>query len=581
MHAEHMIRRGGSYKRSGVAPRLQGVLKVLNRRSLLKGTLAVPLALIANRWVSSQVTPPYSADYGVASGDPRPDGMVLWTRVPEVAQFPSGEMIAVHYEVATSPHFSLGSIAAEGDVVTDGAVDYTVKVVTEGLAPATRYYYRFSTKTGYQSVVGRTQTAPAPDAHPQTIRFAFVSCQNFTEGFYTVYVHLAREQVDFCVHLGDNIYEAGHTGFAHGHVRRDNIGNGLATDLTTYRQKYQLYLSDPYLREVRRRFPWVVLWDDHELYSNYAGPVVSRQNPQRQRDAYSAFLEYMPVQPIEPLSADDPPRVRLYRQLAFGALLEVFVLDERQYRDGVVCERDFLIAGCPDLEAPTRTMLGEVQKSWLKSALQASTAQWKCLLNEDMMMRFTLINQQADAAGSLPLSMLHQPAAIDEDVYVNLDAWDGYPRERTELLQFIADQGIRNVVVCTGDFHNCYAGVLRPDFRDSSSPAVAVEFVGASVSSFGSAEIIGRDLTMLGRKLVPAANPHINFLDLKHHVYTKVIVTPARMEVRYIAVETVSQPASRAFLLQRFIVPDGQSILIPGERTDISTASSTVWRKPY
>jgi alkaline phosphatase D len=529
--------------------------------------LAAPLALVVDRWASGQVNKPYSADYGVASGDPRPDSIVLWTRVPEVAQLAADEVIAVHYEVATSPHFSVGNIAAEGDVVTDGSVDYTVKVVTEGLAPATRYYYRFSTKTGYQSVVGRTQTAPAPAAHPQTVSFAFVSCQNFTEDFYTVYAHLAREQVDFCVHLGDNIYEVGHTGFGHGHVREDNIGNGLATDLATYRQKYQLYLSDPYLREVRRRFPWVVLWDDHELLNDYAGTLVSQQNPQRQRSAYTAFLEYMPVQPIVPLSAGEPPRVRLYRQLAFGDLLEVFVLDERQYRDGVVCARDLLVAGCPGLEAPTRTMLGGMQKSWLKSALQASTARWKCLLSENMMMRLALINQQADTAESIPLSLLHQPIAIDEDVYVNLDAWDGYPRERTELLQFIADQGILNVVVCSGDFHNCYAGVLRPEFRDTASPAVAVEFVGASVSSFGAAEIVGRDLTMLGRKLVPPINPHIAYLDLKHHVYAKVIVTPARMEVRYLAVETVSQPTSRAFLLQRFVAPDGQSRLIPGERT--------------
>jgi alkaline phosphatase D len=533
---------------------------MLTRRSLLQGVLATPVVFVANRLASAQTSPPLSHDCGVASGDPQPDRVVLWTRVPEEAQRPLGEMVAVHYQVAVSPDFSSGSIAVEGEIDTDGSVDYTVKVMADRLAPATRYYYRFFSDTGYHSVVGQTKTAPAPDMHPQAVSFAFVSCQNFTQGFYTIYAHLAREQLDFCVHLGDHIYEAGHVGLEHGYVREDNI---QATDLVTYRQKYQLYFSDPHLREVRRRFPWIVLWDDHELFNNYAGPEVSQQDPQRQRDAYTAFLEYMPVQPIEPLSADDPPRVRLYRQLAFGDVLEVFALDERQYRDGVVCERDLLIAGCPALEEPTRTMLGEAQKHWLQSTLQASQAQWKCLLNPVMMMRFAVINQQGNRAERLPLSILRQPGAIDQDVYVNLDAWDGYPSERTQLLQFVADQRLRNVAVCTGDVHNCLAGVLRPDFKDSSSPAVAVEFVGASVSSFGSAEITGQDLTALGRKLVPRVNPHIAYLDLKHHVYTKVSVSPTQMDVRYIAASTVAQPASNAFLLQRFTVPDGASRLIP------------------
>jgi alkaline phosphatase D len=535
---------------------------MLKRRSLLQGMLAAPFVLAPRRWVFSQENPPFSNDYGVASGDPRPDGMVLWTRIPERAQPQLGEAIAVHYEVATSPLFLAGSIVAAGDAVTDGSVDYTVKVIATGLAPATRYYYRFSTDTGYQSVVGRTKTAPAPGVYPQAVSFAFVSCQNFTQGFYTVYAYLAQEQVDFCVHLGDNIYERGHEGLTHGYVREDLIGGGLATDLATYRQKYQLYLSDPYLREVRRRFPWVVLWDDHELYNNYAGPEASPQDPQRQRDAYTAFLEYMPVQPVEPLSADNPPRVRLYRQLVFGDLLEMFALDERQYRDGAVCRRDMLSPGCPELEEPTRTMLGEAQKSWLRSGLLASRAQWKCLLNQVMMMRFAVIDQWGSDGPYLPISILRQPVAIDEDVYVNLDAWDGYPNERAELLQFIADQGIPNVVVCTGDAHNCYAGILRPDFQDSTSPPAAIECVGGSVSSFGTAEITGLDLTIPARKRVPQVNPHINYLDLKYHVYTKVIVTPEHMDMRYIAVDTVSQPTAHAFLLQGFIVPAGESRLI-------------------
>jgi len=305
----------------------------------------------------------------------------------------------------------------------------------------------------------------------------------------------------------------------------------------------------------------VVLWDDHELFDNYAGTVVSEQDQQRQRDAYTAFLEYTPVQPIEPLSPSGVPRVRLYRQFSFGDLLDIFALDERQYRDGVVCERVFLSPACPELEDPARTMLGEAQKSWLKSALLASKARWKCLLNEVMMMRLALANLDSRGVASLPPMLLHVPALTDEGLYINLDAWDGYPAERADLLQFLADQQVRNVVVCTGDFHQSCAGVLRPDFTDPTSPVVAVEVVGGSVSSMNVTDALGRDPTPLARQLIPRVNPHIEYLDLKHHVYTKVVVTPEQMNVSYIAVKTASQPSSDTFLLQRFMIPDGASVL--------------------
>ena len=500
-----------------------------------------------------------SADYGVASGDPRPDQVVLWTRVPEAAQPPAGHAIEVQYQVATSPSFAPGTIAVQGEVTTESSADYTVKVTAEGLTPATRYYYRFWTATGYQSMVGRTKTAPAQEAHPDLVSFAFVSCQAFTDAFYTVFARLAEEDVDFYVHLGDTIYERGSPAVEAHAVREDPIGE--ATSLATYCQKYQLYLSDPNFREVRRRFPWVVLWDDHELFDNYAGTVVSEQDPQRQRDAYTAFLEYMPVQPIEPLSPSGVPSVRLYRQFSFGDLLDIFALDERQYRDGAVCARNFLSTACPELDDPARTMLGEAQKSWLKSALLASKARWKCLLNEVTMMRLALANLDPRGVAGLPPMLLHVPALTDESLYINLDAWDGYPAERAELLQFLTDQQVRNVVVCTGDFHHNLAGVLRPDFTDPASPVVAVEVVGGSVSSVNVTDALGRDLTPLARQLIPRVNPHIEYLDLKYHVYTKVVVTPEQMNVSYIAANTVSQPSSDAFLLQCFMIPDGVSIL--------------------
>jgi alkaline phosphatase D len=533
---------------------------MLNRRTLLKGLLATPIAVMIAGHKTSRAEPPFTADYGVASGDPRPNGMVLWTRVPEAAQPQGGGAIGVQFQVAMSSSFEPGSIVLQGEVATDAAVDYTVKVLAEGLEPATRYFYRFTTVNGYHSAIGRTKTAPAPDTEPDAVSFAFVSCQRFTDGFYPVFARLALENVDFCAHLGDAIYEGGTPVVEEDPVRQDPVGE--ATTLAAYRQKYQLYLSDPYYREVRRRFPWVVIWDDHELFNNYAGAVVASQDPQRQREAYTAFLEYTPIQPVMPLNPDGPPSVQIYRQFSFGTLLEIFALDARQYRDGTVCERDLLVKGCPELDNPNRTMLGLPQRGWLQASLASSQAHWKCVLNQMMMMRLAVVNQPGAQVERLPLTALRQPVQIDQDVYVNLDAWDGYPVERAALLQWIADQRIANVVVCSGDFHNCYAGLLRPDFTNPESPVVAVEILGGSVTSYGLAEYFGRDLTALGRQIVPRVNPHIAYLELKHHVYTKVVVTPGQMQASYIAVRTVTQPVSQAFVLQRFTIPDGESRLI-------------------
>jgi len=532
---------------------------MLNRRMLLKGMLAMPIAAVIAGRKTSRGEPPFTADYGVASGDPKPSSVVLWTRVPEAAQPLGGGTIGVQYQVAGSSSFEPGSIVIQGEVATDAANDYTVKVLVEGLEPATRYFYRFVTASGYQSVVGRTKTAPAPDAQPDTVSFAFVSCQQFIDGYYSVFARLALEDVDFCAHLGDAIYEGGNP-FVARPFREDPVGE--ARTLTAYRQKYQLYLSDPVYREVRRRFPWVVVWDDHELVNNYAGSVIAEQDPQRQRDAYTAFLEYTPIQPVMPLSPDGLPSVQIYRQLSFGTLLEIFALDARQYRDGVVCERDILVKGCPELDNAARTMLGQAQRDWLHTALAASRARWRCVLNQMMMMRLAVASASGTKAEGLPLAALRQPVQIDQDVYVNLDAWDGYPHERATLLQWIADQGIANVVVCSGDFHNCYAGVLKPDFTNPESPAVAVEVLGGSVTSYGATEYFGRDLTAQARQIIPRVNPHIAYLDLKYHVYTKVDVTPGHMEVSYIAARTVAQPISQTFLLQRLTIPDGEPRLI-------------------
>jgi alkaline phosphatase D len=530
---------------------------MLNRRSVLKGALAAPAILLASRLNSAGASEP--GNLGVASGEPRPNSVVIWTRVPDSFQSSS---VSVTYQVATDENFT--TIVTTGQFITDANSDFTVKVTVNNLTPFTRYYYRFSTTSGYQSVTGRTLTAPAANSTPKQLQFAYVSCQDYTQGFYTTYAALAQDtEVDYCIMLGDNMYETGAANFQNGQVRLDPIAN--ATTLDEYRSKYKLYMSDLNYQEVRRLFPWVYLWDDHEVFNNYAGADLPDADRARQGNGYTAFLEFMPVTPVVPLATvNGVTSVELYRKFSFGTLIDLFVLDERQYRDGVVCSRDFATTACPELFDPTRTMLGSEQYAWITSGLIASTACWKVLLNEVMMMRFEAINfDPAARAKKLPPQNFDNATLTDQGLYINLDAWDGYPSERTNLLNYIGDNQIKNVVVWTGDIHNCYAGVLRPDFSNVNSPAVAVEVVGGSVSSAGIYELIGNiDVTRLGKRVLERANPHIQYVDLRYHVYTKAVVTPLGMTLSYKAVDTIVAETSTTFTLATFVIPNGQAKLV-------------------
>jgi len=526
----------------------------ISRRGFLAGALAGGALLL---------TPPLEAarrrrllletdDCGVASGDPRHDSIVLWTRVPSTFQ-PSSGSLDVTWELSTSETFEAGTIVKSGVITTSADRDFTVKVKVTGLLPFTRYHYQFKAG-GYQSVSGRTLTAPHPDAEVDRIRFAFTSCQSYPDGYYNVLQVLAQDDVDFCLALGDYTYEGGGD-----QVRPDTIS---AVSLSTYREKYRLYLTDPNLREVRRLFPWICIWDDHEVYNDYAGGDLSDEDRERQRAAYQAYREFMPIDPGLPYTEEGGvANLQLYRKFTFGTLLEVFALDERQYRDGQVCPLLYASYGCEALYDPARTMLGEEQREWLKGGLADSRAQWKVLMNEVMMMAFKLTNEAAEL-----FRHRLQLRETYEGRLINLDQWDGYPAERADLLQFIKDEQISNVVVLTGDIHNCYAGVLRPDFTDASTPAVAVEIVGGSVTSDGIAEYVGgADLTRLISRALEPANPHLQYLDAKHHVYTRVEVTPEATVATYVAVNTIRLTAYEPFTLKTFTIPDGSPELIAGE----------------
>ncbi len=227
--------------------------------------------------------------------------------------------------IATSPEFSPATIVGQYVQETGPGQDYTVRIRAKALAASTFYFYRFTTDSGYSSVIGRTKTAP-DQFSLQTVRFAVVSCQDFTQGYFLSYRAISATAIDFVLHLGDFIYEKGATA-----VRTDIIGGGEATTLEHYRQKYKLYLTDPDLKEARRLFPFVHLWDDHEVVNNYSGPELAASDPGRMQGGYQAFYEFNPVDGMPSFSGGEP-FAPMTRALRFGKHLELFALDQRHFR---------------------------------------------------------------------------------------------------------------------------------------------------------------------------------------------------------------------------------------------------------
>jgi alkaline phosphatase D len=463
---------------------------------------------------------------GVASGDPGPRSMTLWTRVAELER--KG---GVRLEVARDKGFR--HVVARKTIATSPTIGGSVKARVTGLQPHEQYYYRFETK-GSESDVGRFRTAPPADSR-QELRFAFFSCQDFTHGFYNAHEVMAREDLDFVVCLGDYIYaETYHTLAGGTAVREDAIGGPgyspdvtlMATTLDHYRAKYSLYHQDAALRKVHARAPMIVIWDDHEVQDNYAGaapggglPPEQAWSDARRAAGYRAWYESMPTYAGK--------RDRIYRSLRFGKTLDLFLLDQRQYRDDQPCG-DAIAPPCPELNQ-ARNLLGRTQMNWIKKELQASKAAWKVIGNEVMMM----------------------PAKVTGDAYVQYDSWHGYPGEREELLGHIDRKRIRDVVFVTGDIHTFIAGDVKT--QGGLGKSVALEFVGGSITStnFGETDLpIGPGQVLKGNDAAPrtdpaiinalrAINPWVDQADFDHHGFGLVKATPKSFDVTLKRVSTI------------------------------------------
>ena len=494
--------------------------------------LEPPLPAIGARRRRPRLAPDGAFTHGVASGLPGPRQVVLWTRLDG-----HDRTMPVRLEVAADPDFRRVVHREVVDAVRWRDFTARARVPARRLRPDRQYWYRFETRTS-ESPVGRFKTAlPADSREP--VRIGFFSCQNYARGFYTPHAALAAEpDLDLVICLGDYIYER--TGETFRPDRTGANGDSEVQTLPEYRDKYRLYRTDLDLQAMHAAHPFVAVWDDHEFENNYNGAQPSASNAntdvrrvsyeERRRQAFLAFFEYMPVYRMR------GELDRIYRRIGLGANADLFLLDTRQYRDPSPCD-GVTVEPCPrsETDAP-RTLLGPAQKEWLKAGLAASTATWKVLGQQVMMM----------SLDGVPGTTL------------NVDQWDGYAAERHELMRHVLDRRVGDVTVLTGDIHTFFAGTVTTTGRSDGMPA-ATEFVGGSVTSNGIADRLGGDEAVVVTERVTTTNPHMAYTEQRRKGYGVLEARRDELLVEYKAVESVEMRPSPAFTLQRFRVARGST----------------------
>ncbi|MGH8930875.1 MAG: alkaline phosphatase D family protein [Egibacteraceae bacterium] len=515
----------------------------LSRRGLLAGAGAavgvlasqrLPLAWAATEGAAGLFT------LGVASGDPLPDGVVLWTRLAPDPLHGGGmpqRTVPVEWELAVDEGF--GRVLRRGVEQAQPEFGHSVHVEVDGLEPAAWYWYRFRAQ-GEESRVGRTRTAPAPDSSPERLRFAFASCQSYPSGFYAAYRAMARDDLDLVIHLGDYIYE----GAPDPASLRPHEGDGEPLTLVDYRDRHAQYKTDPDLQDAHAAFPFAVTWDDHEVDNNWADEIPqdpAEQSPaQFRRRRIAAFQAYYEHMPLRRASLPQGLDLRLYRRFAFGDLAAFSVLDGRQYRSDQPCGDGFPgEPDCPERQDPSLTMLGDEQERWLREGLAGSGSRWNVIANQDIMAQYDY--------------------DLSDGRAFNTDQWDGYPVMRQRLLDLLATGQVPNPVVITGDWHSSWVNELRIDFDDPGSPIVGTEFAGTSISS--ACPWAGDVEAALG------ANPHVRFFDGDRRGYVRCELTRElwRTDFRLLPASTipdvtVSDPNLESERTVTWVIPSGGTV---------------------
>jgi alkaline phosphatase D len=538
----------------------------VTRRALLQGggsaLAALSLGMLtpeAARAAVGEVARSGVFSFGVASGDPTATEVLLWTRLtPTPEAVPGsglGPVSRVTWEVAADEDFR--RVLQRGTVLTDAGRDHTVKVVVRGLTPYTRYYYRFRSR-GATSAVGRTQTAPDEPGVQHALRLAFVSCSNYTGGFFTAYRGLAaRDDLDFVLHLGDYLYEYGNdpmevgvpgSGDRYGPAAligvREHQPAVETVTLEDYRLRHALYKSDADQQAAHQRHPWIVIFDDHEItndaYATGAENHEEQDDPHtpytgpgeppgvraegdflaRRAQAFQAYLEWMPIR--EPESWQPRPHrgTQFFRRFSFGDLADLSVIETRQNRSQQV---PAVVPGAlnPALADPNRHLPEPEQLSWLTNGLTRSRKAWHLIGNQTVLTRVFTIPA---AGGVLPGQIL------------NPDQWDGYQADQSALLEAMAASRT-DPVVLTGDIHSSWANDLPRDpaaYRTDRGSSAGVEFVCPSVTSDGFKELLGSAAVAAQvTSAFQAANPWVRYLEGIGHGFAVLDVTPDRVQTDF------------------------------------------------
>ncbi|MFZ2650000.1 MAG: alkaline phosphatase D family protein [Burkholderiaceae bacterium] len=515
----------------------------MNRR-LTMAQLARGAAALAWGSLFGAATPPargatelprgeYPFTLGVASGMPRPDSVVLWTRLAPRPHAPLGGApdapIEVRWELALDENFSLG--LRSGSFTAQPEHAHSVHVQVADLPGATVLFYRFIVGDAV-SPTGRTRTAPAADAAVARWRIALASCQHYEQGAFAAHRDIAEHDVDVVLFVGDYIYESSNPRYR----LRAHEGPPPKT-LEAYRARHATYKLDADLRAAHAAHPWLLTWDDHEVENDYAGAysasgTSAEQFLARRAAAYKAYFEHMPVAPGR---APQGAAMRVHERYTWGALAELWTLDSRQFRSVQACNQPGraggrVLAGCSDLDIESRSLLGTEQELWLARGLAETERRWK------------LVGQGSQIC----------PGGIDSPLgrRIYSDGWDGYPPARERLMQALGQARHGNVVCLSGDVHRHLAAQLRARANDRQSPIVAGEFVCSSVTTHGVSEAV--------MELMRASNPDIVHGRSDERGYALIEVTPGAASCEFRATPFPARAQARLGTQARFVVESGR-----------------------
>ncbi len=525
---------------------------VLDRRELLRRMPSFAAAgFVLRRPVidpQPQVPPPLAFRHGVASGDPAPDRVVLWTRVST----DDPGTVAVRWAVASDA--GMADVVASGVSQAGPERDWTVHVDVGGLAPATTWWYRFEA-LGQRSPVGRTRTAPGPD-HRGEVRLGVVSCASYAAGLFSAYRRLAERDLDLVVHLGDYLYESNEGD------QRPHVPENEPVTLADYRARYAQYRTDPDLQALHQRFPMAAVWDDHEVAGNAWEGGADDHNPrtegpwgQRRAAALQAYLEWLPLRRPDPAAPE-----RIWRFLSLGATAELVLIDTRH--DG----RDRQVAtSFPDpavaLADPGRRIMSEAQHEWLAERLRTSPAAWRLVANQVMVSPLRIEVPPALAQVGRPLGLVVAGAVM------NPDQWDGYPVARRRVLDVVAEPEVGPVVLLTGDIHSSWAFEV-PAAGDPAGAPVAVELVTPSVTSAAFAQIVGSDSSLVATgaaNVVQDQLPYLRWTEWQHHGYLVVGVRPESLQADWWHVDAIDGSSDAEAVAASWVAEAAEPRLRPAD----------------